>query len=97
MVLAKVWIPIYNWENKIGTPLFKVTPQVKPRIGQGRAGSRWRKPPINQSIAQSAENLKIPVLPNIPVEVINMSNFTAPMQSTSNSITEAINRKKRSK
>ena len=60
---------------------------------QGRAGSRLKKPPINQPIAQSAENSKIPVLPKIPMAVINMPNFTNPMQSINNSSTEAINRR----
>ena len=35
--------------------------QEKPRIGQGRAGMRRRKPPINQTIAQLVEpSKKIP-------------------------------------
>ena len=70
------------------------TLQVKPRIGQGRAGSRQKKLTINQLIAQSAENLQIiPELPKIQKEVINMSNFTTPVQSISNPSTEAINRR----
>ena len=69
-------------------PLFKETQQVKQRMGQGRAGSRWKKPPINQSVAQSAENSKNSVLPKIPMEVINKPNFTTPGQSVSNSSME---------
>ena len=49
---------------------------------------------INQMIAQSTGNLqKIPQLPKTHKEVVNMSNFTAPVQSISNPITEAINRR----
>ena len=40
--------PNIQLEKQIAKPLFKETPQAKPRIGQGRAGSRWKKPPINQ-------------------------------------------------
>ena len=67
---------------------------VKPRIGQGRAGLRWKKPLINQPITQSAENSqRIPELPKIHMEVINKPNFTTPVQSISNPNTEAINRR----
>ena len=52
-------------------------PQEKPRIGQGRVGLRRWKPHINQSIVQSVEHLqKIPEVPKIENEVVNMSNFT---------------------
>ena len=53
MTLVKVGI---QPEKQKAKPIFKETSQVRPRIGQGRAGSRWKKPPINQSIAQSAKN-----------------------------------------
>ena len=57
--------------------LVKELSQIKPRIGQGRAGSRWKKPLIIQPIAQSVEHLqKIPELPKIQMEVINISIFT---------------------
>ena len=39
---------------------------------------------MNLLIAQSAENLKTPVLPKIPKEVMNMPSFTTPVQSMSN-------------
>ena len=39
-------------------------PQKKPRIGQGIAGLRRRKPHINQPIAQSAEHSQ--KLPEVP-------------------------------
>ena len=56
MVLVRILDPNIQPEKQIAKPLFKEQPQVKPRIGQGRAGSRWKKSPINQPIAQSAEN-----------------------------------------
>ena len=73
-------------EKQIAKPLFKEIPQAKPRIGQGRAWSRWKKPPINQPIAQSVENLKIPVLSKITMEVINLPKFTTPLQHISKDI-----------
>ena len=39
-------------EKRVSKPLIKEILQVKPQIGQGRAGSRWKKPQINQPIAQ---------------------------------------------
>ena len=48
---------IGNWQDRLvleiclGIVRVKETPHAKPRIGQGRAGSRWKKPPINQPIA----------------------------------------------
>ena len=91
--ISKALDPNIQLEKQIPKPLFKETPQVIPRIGQGRAGLKQKKPPINQSIAHSAENSKIPVLPKIPTEVINMPNFKTSVQSISNSNTEAINRR----
>ena len=52
-----------------------------------------KKPPINQPNAQSAENSKFLHYQKIPVEVINMPNFTTPGQSISNSSMEAIYRR----
>ena len=58
--------------------------QEKPRIGQGRAGMRRRKPPINETIAQSAEPLKkTPEASDIEKKVINQPDFATPVQSTS--------------
>ena len=55
---------------------------------------RRRKPCINQPIAQSFEHSeKIPEVPEIEKEVINMSNFATPVQSISNPGTEMINRR----
>ena len=63
--------------------------QGKPRIGQGRAGMR-RKPPFNQTIAQSAEPSKAS---KIEKKVIYQPHFTTPVQSISNSSAEVINRR----
>ena len=50
-------------EKQVSKPLIKEISQIKPQIGQGRAGSRQKKPQINQPIAQSAEHSqKIPEL-----------------------------------
>ena len=37
-------------------PLVKEISHVRPQIGQVRAGSRWKKPQINQTIAQSVKH-----------------------------------------
>ena len=99
--VSKSLDPKIQPEKQVAKPLFKETSLVKPRIGQGRAGSRWKKPLINQLIAQSVENSqKIPELPKIHMEVISKPNFATPVQSISNPSNEAINRKmmqKRSK
>ena len=56
--------------------------QIRPRIGQGRVGLRRQKSHINQPIAQSIEHSqKIPKMPKIENEVVNMPNFTTPVQS----------------
>ena len=61
--------------------------QEKPRIGQGRAGLRRRKPLINQPIAQSAETSKeTPEASKIEKKLINQPDFTIPMQSINNTI-----------
>ena len=53
-------------EKQVSKPLIKEISQVKPRIGQGRAGSRWKKPQISQPIAQLVEHSqKILELPKI--------------------------------
>ena len=63
-------------EKQTAKPLYKEILQVKQRIGQRRAGSRWKKLPINQPIAQSAGNSQtISELPKIHTEVIIMPNF----------------------
>ena len=64
---------------------------MEPGIGQGRTGSKGKKAPINQSIAQSAENSKS--VTKIPADVINMLNFATHVQSISSSNREAINRR----
>ena len=98
---SKSFDPKIQPEKQVAKPLFKETSLVKPRIGQERAQSRWKKHLINQLIVQSVENSqKIPQLPKLHMEVINKPNFTTPVQSIRNPSTEAINRKmmqKRSK
>ena len=54
--VSKSLDPNIQPEKQVAKPLVKEISQVKSRIGQGRAGSRWKKPPINHPIAQSAEN-----------------------------------------
>ena len=69
--------------------------QVKQRIGQGRAGMRKsRLPPINQTIALSAESSrKIPEASEIEKKVINHPDFTTSVHSINNSYAEVINGK----
>ena len=82
-MLVKDWILIYTSRKKqVIKPLIKEISQIKPRVGQGRAGSRWKKSPINQLIDQSAEHSQtIPKLPKIHTEVIYKPNFTTLVQS----------------
>ena len=55
--------------------------QENPRIGQGRVGMRRRRlPPINQTIAHTAElSKKIPEASKIEEKVINHPDFTTPV------------------
>ena len=78
--------PFVSTVNKIS--------QIKPRIGQGRAGLRLKKPHISQLIVQSVKHLqKTPEVSKIQMQVINIPNFTAHVQSISNPSTEVINRR----
>ena len=55
---------------------------------------KMKKPQINKLIVQSVEHSqKSAELPKIPMKVINIPNFTTPMQSIGNPSTEAINRR----
>ena len=69
--------------------------QEKPRIHQGRAGMRRRRPSfINQTIAQTAEtSKKIPEASKIDRKVINHPDFTTPVQSINNSNAEIVHRR----
>ena len=60
--VSKNWDPSIQQEKQTIRPLKgNEILQEKPTIGQGRAGMRRRKPPIKQTIAQSAEpSKKIP-------------------------------------
>ena len=64
--------------------------QEKPRIGQGRAGVRRRKSPINQTTAAETSK-KIPEASKIEKRVITHPDFRTPVQSVNNPSTEAIN------
>ena len=58
--------------------------QEKPRrIGQGKAGMRRRKSPINQTTAAEMSK-KIPEVSRIEKKVITHQDFTTPVQSLSN-------------
>ena len=66
--------------------------QEKPRIGQGRAGVRRRRPPpINQDNASELSK-KIPEVSKIENKVITNPNYTTPVQSVNSPSAEAINR-----
>ena len=67
--------------------------QEKLRIGQARAEMR-RKPPVNQTIAQSAEpSKKIPEASKVEKTVINLPDLTMRVQAINNSSVEVINRR----
>ena len=66
--------------------------QEKPRIGQGRAGTRRRKSPINQAIAAEMPK-KIPEALKIEKKVITRPDFTTAVQSVNNCSMEAVNRR----
>ena len=68
--------------------------QEKPRMGQGRAGMRRRRPPpINQTITQTSElSKKIPEVSKIEKKVITHPDFTTPVQSVNNPSAGVINR-----
>ena len=54
---------------------------------------RRRKPPINQTIAQSAESSKkIPEASKIEKKITNQPDFSTPVQSINNSSVQVINR-----
>ena len=69
-------------EKQVTKPLVKEISQIKQRIGQGRARSRWKKSQSSQLIAQSEEHSqKIPELPKLQMEVINIPNFATPVHN----------------
>ena len=70
--------------------------QIKPRLGQERAGLRCKiKTQISEPIVQTIERpLKIPDIPKTQDKVMTISNFAIPpMQSKGNSGTKMIDRK----
>ena len=69
--------------------------QVKPRLGQGRAGIKHKKASnysTNCSISEKP-TAKIPEIPKIWKQVINIQNIATPVQSISNPSTKVINRR----
>ena len=55
---------------------------AKPRLGQGKAGLRCKKPQINQPFAQSVKQpLKVPDDSNTQNKITKIPNFTTPIQS----------------
>ena len=73
--------------------------QEKPRIHQGRAGMRRRRPPpFNQTITQtSGLSKKIPDVSKIENKVITHPDFTTPVQSVNSPSVEAITRRSMTK
>ena len=65
--------------------------QEKPRVGQGRAGMRRRRPPpINQTSAvETSKNF--PEVSKIEKRVINRPDFTTPVQSVNYPSAEVFN------
>ena len=72
--ISKGLDPNIQPEKQIVKPLFKETGKTKNRTRKSRI-KKEEAIYINQPIAQSVENSKIPVLPKIPTEVINMPNL----------------------
>ena len=69
-------------------------PQIKPKLGQGRAGLSCTNPQTGQSIAQSVNQpLNVPTIPNRQNKVRNIHNFTSPVQLVGKSITKVIDRR----
>ena len=68
--------------------------QEKPRMGQGRAGMRRRRPPpINQTVTQTSDlSKKIPEVSKVEKKVITHPDFTTPVQSVNNPSAGVINR-----
>ena len=61
--ISKGLDPNIQLEKQISKPLFMETPQMKTKNRRGKSRIKVEESPINQSIAQSAENSKIAVLP----------------------------------
>ena len=60
--------------------------QVKPRLGQERAGLRCKKPQISQPIAQLVKQpLKVSEDSNTQNKITKIPNFATPMQLGGNS------------
>ena len=95
MVCIRIWILTSNQKKKQNIRPLKGNEilQEKPRIGQGRAGMRRRRPPsINQTNASELSK-KISEVSKIENKVITHPYFTTPAQSVNSPSVEAINRK----
>ena len=93
MVLVKVKNK-YTARKAGHKPLVKEISQIKPRIGQGKAGLRRKKPQTSELIAQSVEHSqKIPYLPKMHMEFINIPNLQPLCNQYVNPSDEAINRR----
>ena len=68
--------------------------QTKPRLGQGRAGLRCKKPQINQPTAQLVKQpLKMPEDSDVQNTMTKAPNFATPVQSKGDSSAKVIDRK----
>ena len=97
--VGKCLDPNFQPEKQVKQPLFlkvKVPKlsQIKPRVGQGRAGLRYKKPQINQPIAQLVKQpLKIPKVSKMQNTLTKAPNFPTPVQSKGDASTKVIDRK----
>ena len=91
--MRKTLDPNIQPEKQIIRPLKgNETSQEKQWRGQGRAGMRRRKSPINQTIAAEMSK-KILEASKVEKKVITHPEFATPVQSVNNPSREAINRR----
>ena len=73
------------------TPHMKKIVEIKPRLGQGRAGIKYKKPLVTRIIGATTDKLqgilRIPTVQKVPK---NSSDFPIHEQSINSSKTEAI-------
>ena len=71
----------------------KETLQIEPRVGQGRAGIRWKRPQITHPISQSEKQpVKIPEIHKSKNIVTTMPSFATPVQMIDDSHSKVIDR-----
>ena len=69
----------------------KITPQIKPRLGQERAGVKCKKPKVTKNIDAATDKLQeIPRIPSAQKVAKNRTDFPMHKQSISSFKTEAI-------